>query len=311
MEGNITIPVLEKFLKQFSAIKCSYKNTKDVISLKNSIIMILEEYKEYYGIGDLLLMYGEELISSGEQVSGISVLKIIRDFRVDVANQTLLYVRLAENAFFNGNTYECRDFLLLWLDKVDNYEESIEINGLQSVWERCRHLVENEIRKVEFSAPTDSHECSVTLNDIIELPQDEFIYAMSERLDELSADGKRLDLLSGQEFFVFLINEFIEDINSDGLEHYFSYNSAHFIDLYRAFCDVGCADAKELWNKINKSILSYFDLDENSGVEKVLSKIADSEINLDEEESFYYEKVEKNLLRDVYRYVLKKQSCFK
>ena len=122
------------------------------------------------------------------------------------------------------------------------------------------------------------------------------------------ANGKRLDLLSKQELNVYLIDEFVITINSDGLENYFAYCAQHFIGLCSALEQIGCTEAQELWNKI-KDKISKVPINDPK-FEKALLQVADRDVNFENEEAFYYKKVEKKLLSKLSQYVLKNTEFF-
>lgn len=301
--------VLEKFLTDFSSAKRNYKKQKDVTILKKDVEAISAELYEYFGIGDVLLAWGEELFSSGDRDAGIAVFKILeKHFENNIANKTLLFVRLAEFEFNNQNTDDGKEYLLLACRSIDNFEESIQNNELGEVWKKYRHYVEDEISHSASDKPLAPEECSQHIDEIIKLPQDELFSVLSEHLDELSANGKRLDLLSKQELNVYLIDEFVITINSDGLENYFAYCAQHFIGLCSALEQIGCTEAQELWNKI-KDKISKVPINDPK-FEKALLQVADRDVNFENEEAFYYKKVEKKLLSKLSQYVLKNTEFF-
>ncbi len=307
---NKTGAVFEKFLADFSSAKTNYKKQKDITILKKDVEAISAEFYEYFGIGDVLLGYGEELFSAGDREAGIAVFKILEKyFENNIANQTLLFVRLAEFEFNKGNTDAGKDYLLSACRSIDNFEESIQNNELEDVWEKYRHYVENEISHPASNKLLAPDECSQQMDEIIKLPQDELLFALSEHLAELSANGNKLDLLSEQELNVYLVDEFVVTINSDGLENYFDYCAPHFIGLCSALEQIGCTEAQELWNKI-KDKISQAPINDPK-FEKALLHLADRDVNFENEEAFYYKKVERKLFSQISQYVKNNLDSFR
>ena len=104
--------------------------------------------------------------------------------------------------------------------------------------------------------------------------------------------------------------EFIEAINADGLEHYFSYSAEHFTELHRAFIALECAEAEELWRRIWNKILNAVDARDGVILGLALSSVEDQKMDFEGEEDIYYERVEKKLLQRVYEYTLKNLAGF-
>lgn len=297
MPKQVEFDALETFLKDFSNAKNSYKQNGDATALLHTIQDIALHYKDYFGIGDLILSYAEELIVKGDRSTGYAIVQILNRAGSIIANLTLFYIRLAEIEFDSGNTEAGKQYLITLCQKIDNIEESIKLNDLSEVWEEYKHFVADEISMVSQDAPCSPEDCSMAIADIIKLPQDEFLSALSKHLAELSGNGARLDLLSEQERNIYLIDEFVSTLNADGLENYFSYCEDHFPLLFDAFSAVGCVEAVDLWRIIENKLLQLH--------------ISEQNFDFDKEEHIYYTKVEKKLLRNMYSYVRENAKDFR
>ena len=298
MQKNIEADALECFLKHFLSIKKNYRKIPNSKSLLDEIKDICIRYNNYFGIGDLILAYGEELISEGDSCTGYAIFQTIdKEFHC-IANQTLLYIRLAEFEFLNGNLNAGKEYLLTLCKRVDNLEETIKINELSEVWEQYKYLVLEQLpQDKNSSTPLSVDECTMGIEDIIKLPGDELLFELSEHLSELSGNGSCLGFLTEQERNVYFIDEFIEVLNSDGLENYFSNHNDHFHLLLDALKAVGCTEAIELGQKIMSKLTER--------------DIAKFETDFEKEESFYYKKVEKKLLHFICCYVRENLDAFR
>ncbi len=296
--------ILYQFMKSFSSAKSDYKKYAELDILKENLCKIATLYRDYFGIGDLFVSYGESLIDEGDYAGGISVIRIAYDHFTQIANQTTTLIRLAECAFCAGNNEEGKTFLLTLCNKVDNYEESIKLNKLYEVWERYKPFIANELLGLansKIQKPLSPEECTYSIDQISKSPKNEILELLSEHLNELSAGGKYLDLLSREEFYLFLADEFIEHINSDGIEHYLSCCSTHFPLLSDVFREIGADEALILLEMIKETIPN------------TTAKIEDAvmDIDFEKEEDFYYKKVEKRLLKQMCTYFLKNKENFK
>ena len=101
---------MENFIRLFEGAKRNYKKTKDADALCASLENISKLYGEYFGIGDLLLGYGEELIDCDDDI-GFEIIRIVEKHFKVVANQTLLCIRLAEWEFKNGDAEKGKAYL--------------------------------------------------------------------------------------------------------------------------------------------------------------------------------------------------------
>ena len=68
------------------------------------------------------------------------LMKQLRKEACGIVNTTAHYMKLAENYMAEENITAASACLLLLCENCDNYEESIEWNGLTKQWHRYRHL---------------------------------------------------------------------------------------------------------------------------------------------------------------------------
>ena len=64
---------------------------------------ICKFYRDFFGIGDLLLSYGESLIKKEESEAGIAILRLVEKHFKFVANEALFCLRLADATFKSGD----------------------------------------------------------------------------------------------------------------------------------------------------------------------------------------------------------------
>jgi hypothetical protein len=183
----------------------------------------------------------------------------------------------------------------LCCETTDNYEESIAFRELTQVWERYKHLVEGKVPASfirNANAPLKPEECSMQIKDILELPEEDILLELSTHLYELSGCGECLNYLNKWERLVFYLDTLIVDINSDGILYFIDYHRTRIKQTKKAMEELGVHTGVQLLEDIQK---------------KVKRRIEDFE----DEEAFYYKFVEKDLLAELYRYVMSNKSRFR
>ena len=303
---------VENFIRLFEGTKKKYKKTKDASALYAAYERIAELYGDRFGVGDLILGYGEELIDSGSYDVGIELVRIVERCFKAVANQTLLCIRLAEWEFENGNAEKGKTYLQRLACRVDNYEESIAANELTDVWNKYRMNLDlpKSVNLYE-KAPLSPDECTLAIEDIMQLPQDELLLRLSEHLNELCAYGERTELLSVAEQTAFYIDEFIEDMNSDGLSHYLYYRGDHYEQLLSSVARMDCPSGQALFGLISKKFPQGKIPRDGEKIQSALEKMEKRGIDFEDAEQIYFEKAEKELLSSLIEFVTANSASFR
>lgn len=300
---------MDRFIKLYENAKRDFKKTRDIGTLLASVESIASFYGGYIGIGDLILTYGEELISDGSYDAGISVIRSVeRNFKI-IANQTILCIRLAEFEFENGNIERGKEYILRFLTKVDNYEEAIEINGLTDVWNQYKSKVDTLPKSKKIASDSDAR--TPGIEEILTLPRDEMLAELSGHLDERCASGEQIDSLTEEEKTVFYIDEFIVNLNSDGISHYLCYCGHHFSMLKSSAAVLGFPNLVNLLFKIEDKFSGKSIPKERDKIEKLLEKMQKDGIDFEQLEGLYYEEVETKLLNDLSSYIRNNANSFK
>lgn len=158
-------------------------------------------------------------------------LERLRREAVGIANTTAHFMHLAESYLEQGNTELARACLILMCEKCANYEESLEWNDLTEVWQKHKHLVEGLVppsRRFMSAQPLPPKDCSMQIAEILALPDDELLSALSDHLGELSAHGDALNSLNKWERTAYYVDELCMEVNSGGFSSYLYYHGAHF-----------------------------------------------------------------------------------
>lgn len=164
-------------------------------------------------------------------------LERLRREAVGIANTTAHFMGLAEAYLEQGNTELARACLILLCEERSNYEESLEWNGLTEAWQRHKYLVEGLVppsRRFASLQPLAPQACSMQISEILALPEEDLLSALSEHLGQLSANGEALNCLNKWERTAYYADELCMEVNSGGFDSYLSYHGAHFDKAYKA-----------------------------------------------------------------------------
>jgi len=309
---NADLAMVVAFMESLQTAANDYKKQKNAEQLLKDLTALADSYREYFGFGDLILKYADDLIRDGDYDMGIRIIRLVYEKFSQIANITCLNIRLAEYEFENQNTQNGINFLQNLCDKLDNYEESIKDNDLWGVWEKYKHFVEVDIPSAkEFAKPVSPNECTRSIKEILESPKDQILELVSEHLGQLCANGAHTELLSKEEFNVYLIDEFISTVNSDGIDHYLYYNGKRFPLLCEAIRIIGHKGACDLMKRIKKKVKNVPDNADEEVWQAAIDKLEERGKDFEAEEDFYYEKVENELINSVCEYVLENSEQFK
>jgi len=307
--------MLYAFIERLTTIEKEYKKSKDISELKTQLVSLANDYREYFGIGDLFVAHGEQFVDNGDYEAGIIFMLTAHTTFSQIANTTTLYLRLAENEFMRGNVEQGKEYLLRFCTSKDNYEESAGINGLTDIWEKYRYYIQTEIpASVKFNAnqkPLSPESCSMSINDILKLSKDDLLSAISEHLNELCGSGDFLNVLTVPERNVYLIDQLITDINSDGIEHYLAYNGLNFAQTQAALREIGDTQAVVLMEMIQRKFPRSKVPTREAALQATLEKMENKGIDFESEEDFYYECVENSTLDLLYNYILENTNSFR
>lgn len=306
---------IEAFLKSISEIKKKYQTENSVEELTKDLLILAKEYHNCMGIGDCLLTLGENYISSNDYPAGISFIRIVDEYYSFVANTTLLNLRMAEYHIENNEIDIGIEYLLKLCSAVSNYEESIRFNELTSVWEKYKHLVKGKVPASvsinSSNAPLKPEECSLTIEEILSLPKSEILDELSTHINELSANGNKLNHLNKTEKVFYYIDELCSEVNSGGFESYLYYNGNHFqnainslesIKAFKMLLLMKTIQSKFPKSKMPKSLNS---------IQNAIDSFEEKEIDFENEDAQFYEMQEKALLALLLDYVLENKKHFR
>ena len=232
-----------------------------------------------------------------------------------IPNETLVYLRLAEYYFENGESALGEKFLVkLCTETVDNYEESIKFNELTEVWNKYKHYVEGKVPPsvaVNGSVALAVEDCSMQIADIFNLDGQDLLAEISVHLSELSANGKELNKLNKWEKTVFYVDEFSEQVNADGISGYLYYYGNHFDKLIMAIEEINAKDCLFLTESIRNKFPRNTVPKNIDSIQNTLDKLEDKGIDFEAEEDMYLNKYENIIFEKLKEYILNNKKHFR
>lgn len=235
--------------------------------------------------------------------------KILEQLRKEargIANTTAHFMKLAENYIAEENFTAARACLLLLCEKCDNYEESIEWNGLSEQWQNYRYLVADMVPPSVTIMPTKPRspaECTLRITDILSLPDEEILSALSDHLGELSGNGDALNALNKWERTIYYVDELCVEVNSGGFDSYLYYRGTHFEKAYAALKDIAALRTLPILDDVRNKFPKKRIPRNVEALQNVMDILEEKDIDFESEDEHFYSVGEKELLKCLLSYV--------
>lgn len=306
----------EKFAVEIEKIQERYKVDKDIKKLEKKLSLIPSKYKKAFGTGDYLINIAEEkYFVKGDYLAGITIIKTVHKHFKNIADDVTVYLRMAEYYIEKGETEKGIDYLVKFCtETVSNYEEAIAYRALTAVWEKYKHLVDGKVPPSEVcngGNPIPPEECTMKINEILNLDDDKILTELSIHLNEMSANGDVLSCLNKWEKTVFYVDELCAEINSGGFSNYLYYYGTHFEKVKLALETIGAEKTAELL-KITEEKFPRKKVPKNiDSIQNSLDKMEEKGIDFESEDEKYYNETETELLEKLTIYVKENNKRFR
>lgn len=234
------------------------------------------------------------------------ILEQLRKEARSIANTTAHFMKLAENYIAEENFTAARACLLLLCEKCDNYEESIEWNGLSEQWQNYRYLVADMVPPSVTIMPTKPRspaECTLRITDILSLPDEEILSALSDHLGELSGNGDALNALNKWERTIYYVDELCVEVNSGGFDSYLYYRGTHFEKAYAALKDIAALRTLPILDDVRNKFPKKRIPRNVEALQNVMDILEEKDIDFESEDEHFYSVEEKELLKCLLSYV--------
>ena len=243
--------------------------------------------------------------------------KYIEQLRKDargVVNKTAHFLELAENYMAEENIEAAKACLFLLCEHCDNYEESIEWNGLTDKWQKYRYLVADLIPpsvKISATPPCLPAECTMQIKNILTLSDDSILSELSKHLGELSGNGGELNRLNKYERVVFLVDELWAEVNSGGFDSYLYYNGTHFEKAHDALECISAFGVLSILDNVRSKFPKSRIPQKEEALQNAMDALEKKGIDFEAEDESFYSIGEKELLVCLLKYVRENENRFR
>ena len=241
-------------------------------------------------------------------------LERLRRETVGIVNTTAHFMELAEQYMQQGKVESARACLILLCERVSNYEESLEWNDLTDTWNRYRYLVDGLVPSsiALYSAqPKAPQDCTVTIDKILAMQEDELLSALSEHLGKMSANGSSLNALNRWERIVYYADELWTEVNSGGFENYLYYYGTHFEKAYSALETLVAPGVQSLLDSVRKKFPQNCIPKSEESIQNKLDALGEQGIDFEQEDERFYSVGENELMQRLLSFVKENQKHFR
>ena len=279
------------------------------------LAQFIRDYGSSPAAGSLLVNAGDECMQEGDPDTAQVFLRAV-EHCPDTADLTTLYLRLAQIHLEKGDQETGTAYLIrLCTEGPSNYEESISFRELTDIWDRYKHLVDGLVPPPTSvyggSLPLSPAECSRPIADILALPEDEILSALSDHLDELSGGGDSLNCLNKWERNVFYLDELTMEVNSGGFDSYLYYYGEHFARARKALTALNAPEMTALLDAVTAKFPRGKVPKSMDAIQNAMDKLEEQGVDFETEDDTYYTSAEQELLPQLLAYVLANRKHFR
>lgn len=279
------------------------------------LAQFVRDYGSFAVAANLLVDAGDERMEKGDPDGALVFLRAAEGC-TDAVNETTLYLRLAQIHLEKGDQETGIAYLIkLCTEGPSNYEESIGFRELTDIWDRYKHLVDGLVPPptsvYSGPRPLSPAECSQPIGEILALPEDELLSALSDHLDELSGSGDCLNCLNRWERNVFYLDELSMEVNSGGFDSYLYQHGEHFAKARKALTALNAPEMTALLDAVAAKFPRGKVPKSMDAIQNAMDQLEEKGIDFEAEDDAYYDSAEKELLTQLIAYVLANQKHFR
>ena len=300
---------------ELTAILRQYKADPSPARLERQLAQFVKSYHNDCLICNLLVVAGDDAMEKGDAEAAMVFLKTAEKCP-NVGDETTLYLRLAQIHLEKGDQETGVAYLIkLCTEGPSNYEESIGFRELTDVWNKYKHLVEGLVPLptsiYRGPRPLSPDECSRPIADILALPEDDLLTALSEHLNEMSGCGTEMNYLNKWERNFFYLDEISMEVNSGGFDSYLFHCGEHFPKARKALENLDAPGMTALLDAVAAKFPRGKVPKSMDAIQNALEKLEEKGINFDAEDDAYYNEVESEFLPKLLSYVLENKKHFR
>ena len=141
------------------------------------------------------------------------------------------------------------------------------------------------------------------IGDILKLPEDKMIIALSEHLDERTRYGDNLSHLNQWERNIYDVITLSGEVNSGGFDFYLTHHCQRFNQVRKALLAMGAVSMVQLLDDVQEKFPTQKIPSSMRQIEDVLEEMTMRGIDFEKEDMRYYDAEEENLMEKLYLYI--------
>lgn len=242
-----------------------------------------------------------------------TVLEQLRQEASGIVNTTAHFIHLAKMYLSQDNIEYAKACLILLCECCDNYEESLEFNGLTDEWNQMAYLVDGLVSpSVQMMViPRSPEQCSMPIDSIFLSNDDELLLSISIHIGELCADGECLHLLNKWERLVFYADELWQKINAGGIYSYLTDRGVHFESACKAIETIGADIVLNILDAVRTQFPKNRVPTYEDALQNALDIMEQSGVDFNAEDTRFYAIGDKQLRECLLTYIKQNQTHFR
>ena len=298
-----------------TGIRRQYKADPSPERLDAMLTRFVNAYRNDYLIGNLLVEAGDDAMEKGDTGAALVFLKAAEKCP-NVGDETTLYLRLAQIHLEKGDQETGTAYLIrLCTEGPSNYVESIGFRELTDIWNKYKHLVEGLVPPpasvYSGPRPLSPAECSRPIADILALPEDDLLTALSEHVGEMSGSGEELNYLNKWEKTFFYLDELSMEVNSGGFDSYLFHHGEHFHKARKALDALDAPGMTALLDAVAAKFPRGKVPKSMDAIQNAMEKLEEKGVDFEAQDDAYYNGVENGFLSALLSYVLENRKHFR
>lgn len=313
---------IENFRREFEQLKQQYALSKSPEDLVSGIRRASEN-PSYRHFGQFFFHLGNSYMGDGDLEAGAACMKAALDYFSYVDHHGIFYLRMAQYHIEKGDPQAGVGYLVRLCTEVKNLEVHMAAYDLTEVWEKYRRLYALQLPErtpaqkqkaapePEVPQPKQPSECGQTVEQILQLGEDDLLSSLSQHLDELSGYGEALNRLNRWERCVYYADEVCREVNSGGFEGYLYYHGTHIAKAQQAFAQINAKQALSLTEQIARKFPGGSVPKSEGAIQNAMDQLEEREIDFEDEDAAYYSTAEREILDCLVRFVRENQNHFR
>ena len=154
-------------------------------------------------------------------------------------------------------------------------------------------------------------DCTVPIDKILVLPEDDLLSALSEHLGEMSGNGSDPIRLNRWERIVYYADELWTEVNSGGFGGYLYYYGIHFEEACQAMATLSASRVQSILGSVRKKFPKNPIPKREDRLQNMLDDMEEQGVDFEKEDKRFYSVGEKELMQCMLTFVKENKKHFR